>query len=82
MLKSYPRYFVLRLIELYQKTLSRDHGWLRHWFPFGACRFQPTCSEYTYQAVSEYGFIKGGLKGIWRILRCNPWAQGGFDPLK
>ncbi len=78
----YPRYFVLRLIRLYQKTLSFDHGILRFLHPNGFCRFQPTCSEYAYQAVEKYGIIKGGFKALWRVMRCNPWNKGGYDPLR
>ena len=74
------RLLVLRLIKLYQKTLSFDHGFLKVFFPNGYCRFHPTCSEYTYQAVEKYGVIRGGLKGFWRILRCNPFNKGGVDP--
>ncbi len=72
----------LLLIRLYQKTLSPDHGPLKAKFPYGYCRFQPTCSEYTYQAIEKYGIIKGGLMGSWRILRCNPFSKGGEDPVK
>jgi putative membrane protein insertion efficiency factor len=46
-----------------------------------SCRFYPTCSEYGYQAISRYGVIKGGGMAIWRILRCNPWNDGGYDPV-
>ncbi len=45
------------------------------------CRFYPTCSDYAFQAISKYGAIKGGLKAIRRILRCNPFNPGGYDPL-
>jgi len=76
------RLFVLRLIRIYQKTLSFDHGIFSRLFPDGYCRFHPTCSEYGYQAVEKYGVIKGGLMAIWRILRCNPWNKGGHDPVK
>lgn len=72
----------LRLIRFYQKTLSFDHGALSHLFPYGYCRFQPTCSEYAYQAVAKYGVIKGGLMAFWRVLRCNPFNKGGHDPVK
>lgn len=72
----------LWFIRLYQKTLSMDHGPLSKKFPHGFCRFKPTCSEYTYQAINKYGFWKGWIKGIWRILRCNPWSKGGWDPIK
>lgn len=46
------------------------------------CRYQPTCSEYMYDAVKKYGVGKGIYLGSFRILRCNPWAKGGFDPVK
>ena len=46
------------------------------------CKFYPTCSEYTKQAIEKYGAVKGLLLGIKRILRCNPFSKGGYDPLK
>lgn len=73
---------VLSLIKGYQKTLSLDHGPLKSLFPYGYCRFQPTCSVYTYEAIDKYGVIKGGALGLWRIMRCNPWNKGGHDPVK
>lgn len=76
------RLTILKLIRAYQKTLSFDHSPLSFLFPYGYCRFKPTCSEYTYQAVEKYGIIKGGIKAIWRVLRCNPLSKGGWDPLK
>ena len=76
------RFFVLKLIKIYQKTLSFDHGVFSRFFPYGYCRFHPTCSEYGCQAIEKYGVIKGGLMAIWRILRCNPWNKGGHDPVK
>lgn len=48
----------------------------------GACRFQPTCSEYAAIAVSEYGFLRGGWMAFCRVLRCQPLCAGGFDPVK
>jgi len=46
------------------------------------CRYTPTCSEYTYQAIEKYGVLKGGLMGLKRIIRCNPFSKGGYDPVK
>jgi putative membrane protein insertion efficiency factor len=45
------------------------------------CRFQPTCSQYAYDAVERYGAVRGSLMSIWRILRCNPLNDGGYDPV-
>ncbi|MEK7532396.1 MAG: membrane protein insertion efficiency factor YidD [Patescibacteria group bacterium] len=72
----------LWLIRLYQKTFSPDHGWFRARFPYGYCKFYPSCSEYTYQAIDKFGFFKGIFKGSWRIARCNPWSRGGMDLVK
>ena len=47
-----------------------------------ACRFYPTCSHYGYEAIEKYGVIKGGGMAVWRVMRCNPWNAGGFDPVK
>jgi putative membrane protein insertion efficiency factor len=69
------------LIKLYQKTLSFDHGPLKHYHPNGFCRFYPTCSQYGIEAIQKHGIIKGGIKTIWRIMRCNPWNKGGNDPV-
>ena len=45
------------------------------------CRFQPTCSQYCIEAVEEWGIIRGFALAVWRILRCNPWSKGGYDPV-
>lgn len=63
----------LTLIKIYQKFISPI-------FP-GKCRFYPTCSTYTYQAIEEYGCIKGIYLGIKRISKCHPFNEGGYDPL-
>jgi putative membrane protein insertion efficiency factor len=76
------RFLVLRLIRFYQKTLSFDHSWLKIFRPMGYCRFYPSCSEYAYQAIEKYGFWQGGLKALYRLLRCHPFSKGGYDPLK
>lgn len=64
---------ILWLIKLYQWTLSPILG--------GACRFYPSCSNYTYEAVERYGAWRGAWMGVKRLLRCNPWYQGGYDPV-
>ena len=65
---------MIRLIRLYQKYLSplklRTH-----------CIYTPTCSQYAIEALRKHGIIKGSLLSIWRVLRCNPFAKGGFDPV-
>jgi len=69
-----PRWIILALIRGYQKTISRS-------LPENTCRFYPTCSHYGYQAVYKYGAIKGTVMAIWRVLRCNPFNPGGYDPV-
>jgi hypothetical protein len=73
---------LIRIIKLYQKTLSPDHGILKAAKPYGHCRFSPTCSEYAITALGKYGIIKGGFMSAWRLLRCNPFNKGGYDPVK
>lgn len=69
------------LIRLYQKTLSPDHGWPKALFPGGYCKYRPTCSDYGYEAIEKFGILRGGVKMVWRVLRCNPWSKGGEDPV-
>lgn len=71
----------LAMISWYQKTLSFDHSPRKEYFPYGFCRFTPSCSQYTYEAIDRYGFFIGGFLGFWRILRCNPCSHGGKDPV-
>jgi len=68
------------LVCIYQKTLSPDHGPLKKFFPHGYCRFNPTCSQYGYESIKKHGLLKGSIKTLYRILRCNPWNKGGNDP--
>lgn len=68
---------MINMIRWYQKHIS---CWLEakniH------CKYYPSCSEYTKQAIEKYGAGKGMILGIYRILRCNPFSKGGYDPLK
>jgi putative membrane protein insertion efficiency factor len=77
-----PRRLLVGAIRFYQKTISFDHGFLKIFYPHGFCKFTPSCSEYGAQAITKYGIIKGGLMASWRVLRCNPWSKGGYDPVK
>ena len=63
----------LALIRLYQLTLSQVMP--------STCRFMPTCSQYTYEAINKYGFFKGGWLGAKRLARCHPFHPGGYDPV-
>lgn len=65
---------VISFIKFYQKHIS-------HLFGTGKCRFTPTCSEYALLAFKKYGFFKASYKSLYRILRCNPFSKGGYDPL-
>ncbi|MEM2954990.1 MAG: membrane protein insertion efficiency factor YidD [Candidatus Nanoarchaeia archaeon] len=71
---------ILILIKFYQKIISPDHGIFRR--PYHGCRFYPSCSEYSYQAIKKYGVKKGMLFTVKRILRCQPWNDGGVDLVK
>ncbi len=72
----------LFLIRLYQKTFSPSTGWFAYKHPQGYCKYHPTYSEYSYQAIEKYGVMKGFFMAIWRILKCNPFSKGGHDPVK
>jgi putative membrane protein insertion efficiency factor len=73
-LATLPRLPALALIRLYQMTISRG-------LPSDTCRFYPTCSHYGYQAIAKYGLLKGGAMATWRVLRCQPFNPGGYDPV-
>jgi uncharacterized protein len=60
-------------IKLYQKTVSPLLG--------DRCKYYPSCSEYATQAITKFGILRGLVLAGWRLLRCNPWSRGGFDPV-
>ena len=64
---------VIGLIRLYRLTLGRL-------VPAGTCKYHPSCSQYALDAFRAHGLVKGSAKAGWRLLRCNPWSHGGFDP--
>ena len=63
---------IIKLIKLYQNIPFSCHR---------ACKYQPTCSNYAIGVYTEYGFFKGTYLTIKRILKCNPWSKGGYDPI-
>jgi putative membrane protein insertion efficiency factor len=69
---------LISLINIYQKTLSPDHGPLKALHPQGFCKFHPTCSEYAKQSIEKYGSI-GLFFALKRLLKCNPFSRGGID---
>ncbi|MCI5674547.1 MAG: membrane protein insertion efficiency factor YidD [Ezakiella sp.] len=69
------RYIAIKLILFYQKYISK------YVFPGAHCRFTPTCSQYALEAFKKYNFFKASFLSLKRILRCNPFCEGGYDPL-
>ncbi|MBD7913089.1 MULTISPECIES: membrane protein insertion efficiency factor YidD [Clostridium] len=65
---------MIRLIKFYKKKIS----------PMSQprCKYIPTCSQYAIDAIEKHGVFRGGILACWRILRCNPFSKGGFDPVK
>lgn len=72
-LRRLPGQLAIGLLRVYQATLSRLLG--------PRCRFHPSCSQYTLEAISKYGLVRGALLGARRVVRCHPFHDGGFDPV-
>lgn len=66
---------MIALINLYRKYISPMMGQSK-------CRYTPTCSQYAIDAYNKHNFFKATFMTVWRILRCNPWSKGGYDPVK
>lgn len=67
-----PRTLAVEAVRFYQRGISPLLG--------ARCKYYPSCSQYYIEAVQKYGVISGTLRGICRIIRCNPWSRGGYDP--
>ena len=72
-LRALPKRILLWLIRFSQRSISPRHP--------ACCRFIPTCSQYALEAIQRYGALKGGFLALRRILRCNPFCKGGYDPV-
>lgn len=64
---------MLAMIRFYRKAISP--------LTPASCKYIPTCSQYGLEAIERFGALKGGLLTLWRVLRCNPWSRGGYDPV-
>lgn len=73
-MKKLIKKVMIFLIRTYQLTISPR-------FSHGSCRYTPTCSQYAIEAIEIHGIFKGTLMAIWRIMRCNPFFKGGWDPV-
>ena len=73
-LRNFPRWILLIIIRLYQLLISPI-------LPADSCRFYPTCSHYSFQAIYQYGALRGGWLAVKRLFRCNPFNPGGIDPV-
>jgi uncharacterized protein len=72
-IQEYPKLFALGLLRVYKWAISPQL--------LPACRYVPTCSDYATEAVERFGVMRGGLKACIRLLRCHPFARGGYDPV-
>jgi putative membrane protein insertion efficiency factor len=72
-MRSFAKLITLQLLRGYKWAISPMFA--------PACRYVPTCSEYAMEAVERYGAVRGGLMSVWRLMRCHPFAHGGYDPV-
>ena len=71
---TFARRAAVAPIRVYQRLISPALG--------RRCKYEPTCSEYAAQAIRRFGILRGLVLAAWRLLRCNPWSHGGFDPVE
>jgi len=76
-----PSLFVIFLIKAYQFLFSFDHAFWAKYSPIRVCIHQPSCSEFAVESIQRFGLIKGSIMGFFRILRCNGFSKGGYDPV-
>jgi len=69
------RYAGISLVYMWRYTIGA-------FLPTGQCKYHPSCSQYAIDALRQKGFFHGSLLAGWRLLRCNPWSRGGFDPVR
>ncbi|MBP9852003.1 MAG: membrane protein insertion efficiency factor YidD [Candidatus Pacebacteria bacterium] len=81
-IKKITKQVVIALIRGYQRFLSPDHSFLKYVFQKRICRFHPTCSDYSIEAIEKYGLRKGIPMSLKRISKCHPFSDGGYDPVK
>ncbi len=74
MKRSFLSRAMLGAVRFYRRQISPNKGG-------SCCRYVPTCSQYAVTAIERYGALKGGRLAAWRLLRCNPWSKGGYDPV-
>jgi putative membrane protein insertion efficiency factor len=70
----FPAQIVVAIVRMYQRLFSPLLG--------QRCKYHPSCSEYAVQAIESYGILRGAVLAVWRVLRCNPFSHGGFDPVE
>ncbi len=74
MKRSFLSSAMLKAVDFYRSAISPYKGG-------PCCRYVPTCSQYAKTAIERYGAFRGGRLAAWRLLRCNPWSKGGYDPV-
>ena len=77
-----PRIALIAVIRVYQLTLSPDHGPLKHLYPYGYCKHEPTCSQYAITRLRTFGFVLGTLLALRRVMTCTPFAKPSDEKLR
>ncbi len=80
-LLNLPKNLAMKLIRVYQFLFSFDHSFWSKYTNYRVCVYEPSCSEFTHQAIGKYGLIRGSVMGAFRIARCNGFSKGGHYPV-